>query len=86
MYYVLDGEMVAEKEGFVVWRVNGTNFGSLPSSSINSRTNHMHYYYHHVFPVYLLITFCCCFCFSSLSDCAVSLVALTGAILTRLNY
>ena len=39
--YVLDREVVAEKEGFVVWGANGWIL--VPSPSVNSWTQHMHY-------------------------------------------
>ena len=39
-------KVVAEKEGFVVWRANGLILVPPPPPSISSWTQHMHYYYH----------------------------------------
>ena len=46
MYYVLDRELVADKEGVVVWRANGQILVPSPPPSMNSWTQHMHHYYH----------------------------------------
>ena len=54
MSYVLDKEVVVERERFVVWRANGRIWVPSPPSSINSWTQHMHYYYH-VFLTYLFV-------------------------------
>ena len=63
MHYVLDREVVAEKEGFVVWRVNGRILvPSPPPPSINSSTQHMHYYYH-IFLTDLLVRMPFCLLF-----------------------
>ena len=44
---VLDREVGAEKEGFVLCRANGWNLvPSPPPPSMNSWTQHIHYYYH----------------------------------------
>ena len=45
MYYVLDREMVAEKEEFVLWRVHGQILVPSPPPTMNSWTWHMNYYY-----------------------------------------
>ena len=42
MYYVLDREVVAEKEEFVVWRANGQILVFSPPPSMNNWTQHMH--------------------------------------------
>ena len=46
MYYVLDMELMAEKEGFVVWRANGWILVPSGSPSVKIWTQHMHYFYH----------------------------------------
>ena len=38
MYYVLDREVVAEKEGFDVWRANGHIFVSTPYKHLDTCT------------------------------------------------
>ncbi len=70
--YVLDREVVAEKEGFVVCRANGRILVPSPPSSMNSWTQHMNYYYHIFLTDYLLINrncflFCLYVCLSCLS-------------------
>ena len=45
MYYVLNRKVMAEKEGFVVWRPNGWILVPSPTST-NNWTQHMKYYYH----------------------------------------
>ena len=42
MFCVLDKEVVAEKDVFVVWGANGQLF-PFPLPSMNSWTQHMHY-------------------------------------------
>ena len=70
MYFVLDREVLAEKERFVEWTANGQILVHSPLPSMNSWTQHMHYYY----PIFLtdlfvnlIAYFTMSFCFSSLS-------------------
>ncbi len=47
MNVLLDREVVAGKEGFVLWRANGWRIlVSYPRPSMNSWMQHVHYYYH----------------------------------------
>ena len=55
MYYVLDREVMAEKEGFIVWRANRQILVPSPPPSMDSWIQHMHYYYHIFLLSYLLI-------------------------------
>ena len=43
MYNVLDRQVVAEKEGFVVWRANGPTLVPSPVPSMSSWTPYIHY-------------------------------------------
>ena len=42
----IDREVVAEEKGFVIWRANGWILVPSPPPTINSWTQHMHYYNH----------------------------------------
>ena len=50
----MNREVVAEKEGFVVWRANGRILDPSPPLSMNSWTQHM-YYYCHIFLISLFV-------------------------------
>ena len=54
MYYVLDREVMAEKEGFVVWKDIGQIWVPSPIPSMNSWIQLMHYY--HIFHTDLFVT------------------------------